>query len=169
MRPRFVVPALALAAIAAQASAQASPPELWREVEIIRTTTGVPHIRAENLRAAGYALGWLMLEDYGPRTALGVLRSSARMGLVFGKDSMESDFLEHISRELAIESYPKLRPETRDVYEGFAAGLNRYIALHRDEYPPQMPADFTGYDILAGDMGGPAYATVRRFLSKLDP
>ena len=31
-------------------------PELWRQVEIIRTAHGVPHIRAENLRAAGYAL-----------------------------------------------------------------------------------------------------------------
>ena len=34
--------------------------ELWRQVEVIRTAHGVPHIRAENLRAAGYALAWVM-------------------------------------------------------------------------------------------------------------
>jgi acyl-homoserine lactone acylase PvdQ len=38
---------------------QSPNPELWKQVEIIRTAHGVPHIRAENLRAAGYALAWL--------------------------------------------------------------------------------------------------------------
>ncbi|HEY3286005.1 MAG TPA: penicillin acylase family protein [Gemmatimonadaceae bacterium] len=169
MRFRTALATVALPVLAASAHAQSSAPELWRQVEIIRTTTGVPHVRAENLKAAGYALGWLMLEDYGPRTALGVLRSSGRMGLVFGRDSMETDFLERITRARAVESYVKLEPATREVYEGFAAGLNRYIALHPAEYPAAFPTDFTGYDILAGDMGGPAYGSVRRFLSKLDP
>src|SRR5262245_21563529 len=53
-------------------TAQSLTPELWRQVEIIRTSHGVPHIRAENLRAAGYALAWLQSEDYGPRTAMNV-------------------------------------------------------------------------------------------------
>lgn len=169
MRLTLALSAVAFVIPTTRATAQLDAPELWRQVEIVRTTTGVPHVRAENLRAAGYALGWLMAEDYGPRTAMGVLRSSARMGLVFGRDSMETDFLERISHDAAIESYPRLLPGTRDVYEGFAVGLNRFIALHRDEYPAGMPTDFTGYDILAGDMGGPAYSAVRRFLSRLDP
>jgi len=39
------------------ASQQPVPPvaDLWRQVEVIRTAHGVPHIRAENLKAAGYA------------------------------------------------------------------------------------------------------------------
>jgi len=151
------------------AQSAASDTALWRQVEIIRTTTGVPHVRAENLRAAGYALGWLMAEDYGPRTALGVLRSAARMGLVFGRDSMESDFLERLTHERAVESYSRLQPDTRDVYDGFAIGLNRYIATHPEEYPPHFPADFTGYDILAGDITGPAVSSAQRFLTRLDP
>ncbi len=168
MRPRSLLPVLTLAAFAARSGAQAAP-ELWRQVEIIRTTYGVPHIRAENLRAAGYALAWLQLEDYGPRTAMQVLRASARMGLVFGRDSMEQDFIAQRARTRAVEDYPKLEPNTRDMYDGFAAGLNRYIVLHPAEYPAAMATDFTGYDVLAGDMGEPAYAAVRRFLSKLDP
>ena len=39
--------------------------ELWRDVEVIRTAHGVPHIRAANLRAGGYALAWVQCEDYG--------------------------------------------------------------------------------------------------------
>ena len=38
----------------------AAPAELWRDVEVIRTAHGVPHIRAANLRAGGYALAWAM-------------------------------------------------------------------------------------------------------------
>ena len=159
----------ALTAAPAYSQSPTADADLWRQVEIIRTTTGVPHVRAENFRAAGYALGWLMAEDYGPRTAFGVLRSSARMGLVFGRDSMESDFLEQMTHRRAVEDYPKLQPDTRDVYDGFAIGLNRYIAAHRAEYPPDFPADFTGYDVFAGDVTGPGYAAAQRFLTRLDP
>ena len=166
---RSLVRSLALSLLVAPVLAAAQAPELWRQVEIVRTAHGVPHIRAENLRAAGYALAWLQLEDYGPRTAMQILRASGRMGLVFGRDSMEQDFLAQHARTIAIASYPQLEPNTRDIYDGFALGLDRYIALHPGEYPATMPTDFTGYDVLAGDMGEPAYAMVRRFLSKLDP
>ena len=169
MRLCFFVPALALAVLSASGAAQSTTPELWRQVEIVRTAHGVPHIRAENLRAAGYALAWLQLEDYGPRTAMQILREAGRMGLVFGRDSMEQDFAAQRARTRAIESYPRLEPNTRDIYDGFALGLDRYIALHPGEYPATMPTDFTGYDVLSGDMGKPTYAMVRRFLSKLDP
>ena len=171
MRPLARLLALSLLATPAQAVALAvaQAPELWRQVEIIRTAYGIPHIRAENLRAAGYALAWLQLEDYGPRTAMNILRASGRMGLTFGRDSMEQDFAARRARGRAIASYPLLEPNTRDIYDGFALGLNNFIALHPGEYPPTMPADFTGYDVLAGDMGEPAYGMVRRFLSKLDP
>lgn len=171
LRRRPLATLLLTTLLSASAHGQGAPAandELSRDVEIIRTTGGVPHVRAANLRAAGYALGWLMLEDYGPRTAQGVLRSSGRMGLVFGRDSLESDFLERLTRARAVERYPQLEANTREVYEGFAAGLNRYITLHRDEFAPAMPTDFTGIDILAGDMGGPAYASVRRYLAKLE-
>ncbi len=162
--------ALAMSAGALRGGAQsAAAPELWRDVEIIRTAYGVPHIRAENLRAAGYALAWLQLEDYGTHAALQILRASGRMGLVFGRDSMEQDFLARRARARAVERFPRLMTDTRDVYDGFALGLNRYITLHAAEYPAAMPADFTGIDVLAGDMEQPAYAQARRFLSQLDP
>jgi acyl-homoserine lactone acylase PvdQ len=69
-------------------------PELWRQVEIIRTAHGVPHIRAENLRAAGYALAWLQSEDYGSRTAVNVLEARGQLAVLNGtRENIESDFL----------------------------------------------------------------------------
>lgn len=160
--------AVLLLGIGFPAAAQSPAPELWRQVEIIRTEHGVPHIRAENLRAAGYALGWLQLEDYGPRAALMILRSSGEMAKLFGHDSIESDFINRSRRSRAIAKYDQLEQPTRDVYEGFAAGMNRYIELHPGEFPPNMPVSFNGYDVAARDFGG-ADARLNRFLARLDP
>src|SRR5687767_10375481 len=166
---------ISLPAESVTAKADKSPaPELWRQVEIIRTAHGVPHIRAENLRAAGYALGWLQLEDYGPRAPVMALRARGEMAKVFGLDSMESDFENRRNRSRTVATYPRLEQATRDVYEGFAAGMNRYIALHAEEFPAGMPANFTGYDVAARDMGGAAGgggggSRFARFISRLNP
>jgi acyl-homoserine-lactone acylase len=116
---------------APDARAQTAPaaPDLARQVEIRRTTHGVPHIKAENLVAAAYALGYVQLEDYGARVALGLLRARGEMGRWFGRDSMEGDFGAQREYALAVENYARLEQPTRDVYEGFAAGVNRYIEL----------------------------------------
>src|SRR6185436_8527482 len=143
---------------------------LSRQVEIIRTAHGVPHIRAENLRAAGYALAWLQSEDYGARTAMNVMEARGQLALLNGtREDIDSDFLAQPGLKRAIETYQFLDQETRDVYDGFAVGLNRYIDLHRSEFPPQMPADFSGYDVAAIDVGGPSYGKARAFLAKINP
>ena len=144
--------------------------DLWQQVEIIRTAHGVPHIRAENLRAAGYALAWLQSEDYGPRTALNVLDAKGQLAQIAGsRDNIESDFLALPLRNRVIQTYHLLDQETRDVYDGFAAGLNRYIALHPAEFPAHMPNDFSGYDVAAIDAGGPSIRKARAFLAKINP
>lgn len=149
---------------------QSPTSELWRQVEIIRTAHGVPHIRAENLRAAGYALAWLQSEDYGPRTALNTLEARGQLALLNGlREAIESDFLALPLRNRVIQTYQLLDQETRDVYDGFAAGLNRYIDLHPEEFPPRMPKDFSGYDVAAIDATGPSIRKARAFLAKVNP
>jgi acyl-homoserine-lactone acylase len=144
--------------------------ELWRQVEIIRTAHGVPHIRAENLRAAGYALAWLQSEDYGPRTALNILQAKGQLAQVDGsRDNIESDFLAQPLRNRVIQTYHLLDQETRDVYDGFAAGLNRYIELHPAEFSPRMPREFSGYDVAADDAGGLSIRKARAFLATMNP
>jgi acyl-homoserine-lactone acylase len=147
----------------------APPAELWRQVEIVRTAHGVPHIRAENLKAGAYALAWLQLEDYGAPTAMNLVRARSGMGLLFGRDSMDGDFLNRRDHDRALATYHLLDQETRDFYEGFAAGVNRYIALHPGEFPAGMPADFSGYDVATLDVNGPSLAAARAFLARFDP
>ena len=77
--------------------------ELASRVEIRRTSYGVPHITADDLKAAAYALAWVQLEDHGPRVAIGLVRARGEMGLWFGRDSMESDFRAQRSYAIAVE------------------------------------------------------------------
>nr|ALS92232.1 penicillin amidase [uncultured bacterium] len=128
-------------------AAWAQPLEPWREVEIIRTEHGVPHIRAANLRAAGYALGWLQCEDYGRVTPDRLWSTRGQTARVKGRRAIDDDF-EALQRQArARETYHLLEAETRDFYEGFALGVNRYIEQHREEFPAHMVSDFNGYDI----------------------
>jgi hypothetical protein len=143
---------LATTATAASAQQPAPAPDLARQVEVRRTAYGVPHIKAENLQAAAYALAYVQLEDYGPSIAMGLLRGRGEMGRWFGRDSMEGDFLAQRAYAIAVSRYATLDPSTRDVYEGFAAGVNRYIALHPEEFPAGFAPHFTGYDVAARDV-----------------
>jgi acyl-homoserine-lactone acylase len=159
----------ALAPVArAQAGAVPAVPALARQVEVRRTAHGVPHIRAENLEAAAYALAYVQLEDYGPGIALGLLESRGEMGRWFGRDSLDRDFVARLLHARAVRGYPTLDRETRQVYDGFAAGVNRYVELHPEQFPAGFDARFTGHDVLAAEMSPVTPARAARFLSRLD-
>jgi acyl-homoserine-lactone acylase len=140
-----------------------------RRVEVRRTTFGVPHIKADDLRAAAYALAYVQMEDHGARVAVGLVRARGEMGRWFGRDSMEGDFIARPTRGLAVERYAQLTQDTRDVYEGFAEGVNRYVELHPAEFPPGFAAHFTGYDVAARDVNVAAPSDARRFLARVAP
>jgi acyl-homoserine-lactone acylase len=152
-----------------QTSAQvAAPPEPWRDVEIVRTAHGVPHIQAANLRAAGYGLAWVMSEDYGSRTGLRLLGARGELSRYTGRQQLDMDFENLIARKRAIDTYHLLEQPTRDIYDGFAAGINRYIELNPGQFPAGMPADFSGYDVATIHIGdGPPAAKVRRLVAAL--
>jgi acyl-homoserine-lactone acylase len=144
-------------------------PDLARRVEVRRTAFGVPHVRAADLQAAAYGLAYVQLEDHGPRVAIGLLRARGELARWFGRDSIESDFLAQRAYAIAVARYPELGPETRDVYEGFAAGVNRYVALHPAEFPAGFAPRFTAYDVAARDVNVAAVSQARRFLERVAP
>ncbi|MGH7637328.1 MAG: penicillin acylase family protein [Gemmatimonadaceae bacterium] len=158
--------ALALLLAPGAVGAQA---DLWSRVEVRRTAFGVPHITAQDFEAAAYGLAWVQLEDYGPRVVLGLLQARGEMGKWFGRDSMESDFITRRDYRTAVARYATLNDETRAVYEGFAAGVNRFIERHPEEFPAGFAPRFTGYDVAARDVGGASLGAARRFLARMTP
>jgi acyl-homoserine lactone acylase PvdQ len=99
----------------------------------------------------------------------GLLRARGEMGRWFGRDSMDGDFGAQREYALAVENYARLEQPTRDVYEGFAAGVNRYIELHPQEFPAGFTPSFTGYDVAARDVTSASQASARRFLARVAP
>ena len=146
---------------------QVETEQLASQVEVIRTDYGVPHIYADNLRALGYALGYLQLEDYGERVPIGMIRNRGALARYRGRSALDSDFQNRPYYELAVELYPQLSEDTRDVYEGFAEGVNRYVERHPDEFPDFMPPEFDGYDVAALYMYRPSAGQMRSWERRL--
>ena len=151
----------------AAAAQPAAAPELADQVEVRRTAYGIPHIRAENLRAAGYALAYVQLEDYGERVVRGLVGARGELGLHYPDGSVDADFQSRRRHGRARETYDHLEEDTREVLEGFAAGVNRYMALHPEEFPEGVRPMFTGVDVHALGIGTAEGATVRRFLQRM--
>jgi acyl-homoserine-lactone acylase len=167
MRSFLIIPLVVCASTIV--GAQAGPPDIASHVEVRRTEHGVPHIRADNMEAAGYGLGYVQIEDYGARVAMGLLHSRGEMGRWFGRDSIEGDFNARLNYETAVRGYPTLDSDTRAIYDGFAEGVNRYIEMHPEEFPARFAPHFTGYDVLAHEVSGASLREAARFLSRIDP
>ena len=160
-----LVLALGLALVPAALAAQTR--DLSSEVEIRRTSYGVPHILAENLRAFGYAMGWVQMQDYAGAVTDTLLRKRGQLAGIFGADSLESDFINRPIWLRAVDVYPHLSTDARDVYEGFTLAVNRYIELHRAEFPEWMQPDFSPIEVLATDMEWPDPRQLRGTLRRL--
>ena len=150
-----------------------SAQDLSDQVIIRRTAHGVPHITADNMEAAGFALGYVQLEDYGRSVVDGMVRARGEwsqfneMNAQERSSSIDRDASSKLRYARAVETFPLLRKETQDILTGFAAGMNRYIERHRAEFPDWIKPNFTGYDVHAGDIGGHNAGAVSSFMRTL--
>lgn len=140
---------------------------------IRRTDYGVPHIQAKSFKDAGFAMGYVQMEDYGKRVAEGLIRARGEWAKV--RDLEGDDLMRAIDRDAvnrrnyseAIRTWPLLDIDTRDIMEGFAEGVNHYLKKHAGETEPWIKPDFTGYDVHAYGIGGPSQASIQKFLRAL--
>lgn len=152
----WALAAAALGAGAPSATSRATTPTdslaeaaIAARVEIVRTGYGVPHVLADDLEAFGFAMGWLQSEDYGDVPARALVRRRGHYGRWLGRDSAGGDFTAREIHARAVETLPLVDEDTGRVYAGFAAGVNHYVRLHRDEFPDWMPTDFEAADVHA--------------------
>jgi acyl-homoserine-lactone acylase len=124
---------------------------LAEQVVIRRTDYGVPHILAENEKAAAFGFAWVQAEDHLPILYKAFIRGRAEMAKHFGEDELEFDMLVKLfrARERAIANYHRQDPGYRAMLEGFAAGTNYYLQQHPEEREPWMEGDVTPYDVAA--------------------
>jgi len=182
-RPSLRVALLALVALvalpptlAAQGGDGREPDLRWAtlsgQAEITRTTRGIPHIRAENSAAAGFALGWVQMEDYGIRVVELLLSARGETARHFGPgdgDSrVNSDFRARRTLRMAESGFGSLPEDLQGMYSGFALAVNRWLELHPEDAPPSLHPDFEGFHVLARDVPGPNWGMGERFVRRLD-
>jgi acyl-homoserine-lactone acylase len=111
-------------------------------VEIRRDTFGVPHILAADEHAAGFGFGYAMAEDHAAEIGRRYLQARGEAARYFGPAYVDSD--------LAMRRFDNRGAARRALAEetgrgfrrwlvGYAAGINRYVATHRDAVPAFMP------------------------------
>ena len=157
------------ALVLALAAPQAADPgnTIAERVEIHRTEYGVPHIFADDLEAMGFGLGYVQSEDFSASIAVAIVASRGTLARHLGADELDTDFVARVTHTRAVETFHQLDPSTRDVYTGFAEGVNHYIRMHADEFPPWVAPDFTGIDALARDVQTWSRGDAARFVRRL--
>lgn len=152
--------------------AQADASVLSNQAEITRTTRGIPHIRAENPAAAGFALGWVQMEDYGIRVVDLLLSARGETARHYGPGAEDArvtaDLRARRTLEGARSAFPTLPEDLQGIYTGFALAVNRWLELHPEDAPPSLTPDFEGYHVLARDIPGPDWGMGDRFVRRLE-
>ena len=133
-------------------------------VESRRTSFGVPHILADDLGAMAYGLGWVHMEDYGHLVVERLTMVRGELALFRGEDYVDSDFWWRRRYQQAVQEYPNLSADTRELYEGYVAAVNRFIELNPDRVPEWAAGRFTGVDVAAHWVDETLDGATRRFL-----
>lgn len=148
--------------------------DLAEQVVIRRTEYGVPHIKAENIKAASFAMGYVQVEDYGESVLEGLVKARGEWALrVLLDDSLRAAQLDRdaaakLRYARAEETYDLLDQDTQDLLEGYVAGVNRYIDTHPDEFADRVWPTFTAMDAHAKSIGAHSGSKVRSFIQSLD-
>src|SRR5580765_3498267 len=148
MRPFVLMISLALAMpLRAQ--------DLSQRVTIYRDIYGIPHVFGETDAATMFGFAYAQAEDNFWRIEDNYIRSLGRRTEVEGEEGLTSDRRNHALHipQLARAEYGRLSRQTRALLDGFAAGLNAYLADHPDVHPrllthfePWYPLAFIRYN-----------------------
>jgi penicillin amidase len=151
MRAALVVGAVALLAAAALAWAltQSGAPKrtgssfiagLSEQVTVRFNTWGVPHVEAADLGDLARAVGYLHANDRMLQLELGRRMSSGRLAEVVGDVALPSDryFVGLGMRTYAADNLAALSPDSRDLLEAYAAGVNAWLAERGGDLPPEL-------------------------------
>lgn len=177
-----ILPALALAIAGALAlgacaprGVSLDPASLAARVTIERDRHGVPHIRAESEEAAAFGFGYAQAEDHAEELARRLIAARGESAKYFGDAGIANDLAmaRFGNLEAARRALGEVSPLYRRMLEAFAAGVNLYVATHRDRLPAWVPV-FTAADVQAGARAGAASslhgdALARQLQRRADP
>lgn len=119
-------------------------PELSDRVEIVLDAYGVPHIFADTLTDAYFALGYVQARDRIWQMEASRRLAAGRLSEIFGKSTLKVD---RLMRTLGIyrqaeESESHLSADVRQALEAYAQGVNFWLRNRRVSLSPELTALF---------------------------
>ena len=114
-------------------------------VKVIRDKWGVPHIYAENEHDLFFAQGYVHAQDRLWQMETTRRFGSGKLSEVFGKAAVDSDrFMRTLGlRRNAEKIWAGYDPQSREILEAYAQGVNTYVDTHRD----RLPVEFTIFGV----------------------
>lgn len=103
------------------------------EVEIRRTTNGVPHIKADTVEELSFGQGYAQAEDNACLIADQVIKARSERALYYGPGPNDINIITDFSYKAldvfskAEDEFEDLSPLSQAVVRGFAAGYNEYL------------------------------------------
>ncbi len=180
---RYARPSLFLFALLASTSASASPADLARQkaqaarVTITRDDWGIPHVHGKSDADAVFGLIYAQAEDDFPRIEANYLTSLGRTAEAEGEDAIWGDLRQRLfvdPAELKAQ-YAASPLWLRRLMDGWADGLNYYLATHPAVHPrvlkhvePWMALSFTEGSI-GGDVERISISQLKTFYNQPTP
>ncbi|MFI5251407.1 MAG: penicillin acylase family protein [Bacteroidota bacterium] len=110
---------------------------IQKEINIYRDEYGVPHILAGNTGDLMFAAGYVHAQDRLWQMDLSRRAGEGRLSEIFDTATVKYDKLFRTLgfAALAESIYRAMNPQTRQMLEQYAAGVNAYIETHKGKYP----------------------------------
>ncbi len=103
------------------------------QVEVVRTTYGIPHITANDYGSLGYGEGYVAAQDHVCNIADAIITSKGEQARYFGPGEKDANVIGDIVHralgfpEKSVQLFDTLPAKVQDWLQGYAAGFNRYL------------------------------------------
>lgn len=120
------------------------------EATIYRDEYGIPHVFAQTLEAASFAVGYAQAEDRLEELLKNYRKANGTMSEVFGPDYYRADLIQRMWRhsEVSREKYNQVSPKMRACIEAFQDGIKVYMKEHPDQVP-KWAQEIHPWDVIA--------------------
>lgn len=111
-------------------------------VEVIRDRWGIPHIYAQNTDDLFFAQGYVMAQDRLWQMEMWRRDKEGRMAEILGPQAVARDRQARLLRyrgPMDDREWASYHPEGKRIFDAYAAGVNAFVATHKDT----LPLEFT--------------------------
>ena len=123
-------------------SGSAELPGLTGDVTVMRDGSGIPHIFGDSMTDLARAQGYVHAQEQFFQMDLRRHVTAGRLSELVGKDGIETDEVIRTMgwRRIAEEELPTLKPQTRQMLQAYADGVNTYL---RGRAPREVSVEYT--------------------------